>query len=101
MKTVSVAEAKKQLTDLIGALKEGPVLLLRDGQPCAALVALDERFDREAFSLGRNKRVRQMIDDACRRANETGGVSFADILREIQPQTARKTRKRRQAGKGS
>ncbi len=98
MKAVSVVEAQKHLTDLIGALEEGPVLLLREGQPCAALVALDERFDREAFSLGRNKRVRQMIDDACNRANETGGVSFAEILREIQPQPARKTRKRRQPG---
>ncbi|MGO9463119.1 MAG: hypothetical protein ACLQIB_31735 [Isosphaeraceae bacterium] len=98
MKSVSVLEAQKQLTDLIGALKEGPVLLLHEGQPCAALVALDERFDREAFSLGRNKRVRQMIDDACNRANESGGVSFADILREIQPQPVRKTRKRRQPG---
>lgn len=98
MKTISVVEAQEQLSDLIGALNEGPVLLLDKGQPCAALVALDERFDREAFSLGRNKRVRQMIDDACRRTKETGGVSFADILREIQPQLAPKTRKRRNPG---
>lgn len=48
MKTISVDETQKQLIDLIGALKEGPVLLLHRGQPCAALVGLDERFDREA-----------------------------------------------------
>ena len=101
MKTISVAEAQKQLTELIGALTEGPVLLLRDGRPCAALVGLDERFDREAFSLGRNNRLRQMIDDACRRTKETGGISFSEILREMPPQPARKTRTRRQAGKGS
>jgi len=101
MKTISVAEAKKQLTNLIGALKEGPVLLLREGQPCAALVGLDERFDREAFSLGRNKRLRQIMDDARRRTKETGGTSFADILREIQRQPARKTRRRPQAGRSS
>jgi len=100
MKTITVVEAQKQLSDLVEALNEGPVLLLRKGQPCAALVALDERFDREAFSLGRNKRIRQMIDDACRRTKETGGVSFADILREVQQQPARKTRKRRDSGKG-
>jgi antitoxin (DNA-binding transcriptional repressor) of toxin-antitoxin stability system len=100
MKTISVAEAKNQLTDLIAALKEGPVLLLLKGQPCAALVGLDERFDREAFSLGRNKRLRQIMDDACRRTKETGGTSFADILREIQGQPARKTRARPQAGRG-
>jgi hypothetical protein len=59
------------------------------------LIGLDERFDREAFSLGRNTRLRNMIDDACRRTKETGGVSFADILREFGRQPARKTRKRR------
>jgi antitoxin (DNA-binding transcriptional repressor) of toxin-antitoxin stability system len=100
MKTISVVEAQKHLTDLIGALSDGPVLLLREGQPCAALVALDDRFDREAFSLGRNKRVRQMIDEACRKTKETGGISFADILREITTQPASKSRKRRQSGKG-
>ena len=85
--------------DLIGALNDGPVLLLREGEPCAALVALDERFDREAFSLGRDKRVRRIIDDACLKTRETGGISFADIVREIAPQPARKRRKRRQPGK--
>ena len=102
MKTMSVANAQKQLADLIGALKEGPVLLLSKGQPCAALVGLDERFDQEAFSLGRNKRLRQLIDDACRRTRETGGISFSEILGEIQHQRARgKTRRTRPPGKSS
>jgi antitoxin (DNA-binding transcriptional repressor) of toxin-antitoxin stability system len=95
MKTISVVEAQKQLTDLIAGLEAGPVLLLRDGQPCAALVGLDERFDREAFSLGRNRRLRKMIDDACRRTSETGGVSFADILREIGQEPAPEARTRK------
>jgi antitoxin (DNA-binding transcriptional repressor) of toxin-antitoxin stability system len=101
MKTISVVDAQKQLTDLIGALQDGPVLLMHKGQPCAALVGLDERFDREAFALGRNKRLRQIIDDACHRTTETGGISFSDILREIRRQPARQTRKRGQRAEGS
>ena len=86
MKTISVDEAQKQLTDLIGALKEGPVLLLRRGQPCAALVGLDERFDLEAFSLGRNRRLRRLIDDACRRTKETGGIDgLVDVVGVREP----------------
>jgi antitoxin (DNA-binding transcriptional repressor) of toxin-antitoxin stability system len=83
---MSVTDAQKQLVDLIGALKEGPVLLLSEGQPCAALVGLNECFDREAFSLGRNKRLRRLMDDACSKTKETGGIPFAAILDEVQDQ---------------
>ena len=95
MKSISVEEAQKQLADLVGALKDGPVLLLRDGQPCAALVGLNEHFDREAFSLGRNTRLRRLIDLACRRTKETGGVSFSEILDEIARQPPSKKRRGR------
>jgi antitoxin (DNA-binding transcriptional repressor) of toxin-antitoxin stability system len=101
MKTITVAESQKQLTDLIGALEDGPVLLLRQGQPCAALVGLDERFDREAFSLGRNKRLRKKIDDACRKTSGTGGIPFSEILREVRREPVSKTRKRRESREGS
>ena len=66
MKTTTLAQAQRQLPDLVGDLKEGPVVLLRRGQPCAALVGLSECFDRKAFSLGRNKRFRRLMGDACR-----------------------------------
>lgn len=83
MKTISLTNARDQLGELVDALEEGPVLLLRKGQPCAALVGLGERFDREAFALGRNKRVRRLVDEACRRTATTGGIPFAEILAEV------------------
>lgn len=92
MKTITVAEAQTQLAELIEALKEGPVLLVRKGQPCAALVGLEECFDREAFSLGRNKRLRRLIDGACARTRETGGIPFSEILAEVQRQGRGKRR---------
>ncbi len=84
MKTISVADAQKQLAELITGLGKGPVLLLRKGQPCAALVGLDECFDREAFSLGRNKRLRRLIDGACQRTRERGGIPFSEIPAEVE-----------------
>jgi len=90
MKAMSLAQAQTQLVELVNALREGPVLLLRQGQPCAALVGLGERFDREAFSLGRNKRLRQLVDEACRRTKETGGIPFSEIVAEVERQRAGK-----------
>ena len=84
MKTMSLSDAQERLTKLVDSLEEGPILLLRKGQPCAALVGLTERFDREAFSLSRNKRLRQMVDEACQRTAEMGGNPFADILAEVE-----------------
>jgi prevent-host-death family protein len=99
---ISLADAQTRLADLVDAVKEGPVLLLREGRPCAALVGLGERFDPEAFSLGRNKRLRQRIDEACRRTRETGGIMFSEILAEVDRQEAgRKTRPPRRRGQNS
>jgi antitoxin (DNA-binding transcriptional repressor) of toxin-antitoxin stability system len=97
MQTISVDDAQKQLSELIGALKEGPVLLLREGKPCAALVGLAEHFDPEAFALGRNTRSRELIDEACRRTKESGGIPFSDILRDVEQPPARKPRSRRRS----
>jgi len=88
MKTLSVADAQVQLTLLVDALQEGPVLLLRKGQPCAALVGLGERFDREAFTLGRNKRLRRRLDEACSQTKKSGGIPFAEILAEMESRPA-------------
>ncbi len=72
MKTMSLTDAQTQLAQLVDVLKEGPVLLLRKGQPCAALVGLDEHFDREAFSLGRDQNLRRLVDEACRDDHHAG-----------------------------
>jgi antitoxin (DNA-binding transcriptional repressor) of toxin-antitoxin stability system len=96
MKTVSVVEAQKQLTDLIAALKEGPVVLLRRGRPCAALVGLDEHFDRESFSLGRDKSLRRLLDRACRRTKKDGGIPFSEILKEVDNQQPSRKKRPRQ-----
>jgi antitoxin (DNA-binding transcriptional repressor) of toxin-antitoxin stability system len=96
MKTVSLTDAGAQLIELVDVLSEGPVLLLRKGQPCAALIGLDERFDREAFSLGRNKALRRLVDEACRKTNESGGIPFSEILKEVETQGPNGKKRRRQ-----
>ena len=86
MKTISLTDAQAQLAQLVDLLEDGPVLLLRKGRPCAALVGLDEHFDREAFSLGRDKSLRRLVDEACRKTKEGGGIPFSEILKEVDKQ---------------
>jgi antitoxin (DNA-binding transcriptional repressor) of toxin-antitoxin stability system len=96
MKPISLTDAGAQLTQLVDVLGDGPVLLLRKGKPCAALVGLDERFDREAFSLGRNKALRRLVDEAYRQTKESGGIPFAEILKEVGKQTPAGEKQQRQ-----
>jgi antitoxin (DNA-binding transcriptional repressor) of toxin-antitoxin stability system len=101
MKTISLTDAQTQLVELVDVLNEGPVLLLHKGQPCAALVGLGEHFDREAFSLGRDESLRRLVDEACRKVQEGGGIPFSEILREVDEQhPARKKRPIRPRTKG-
>jgi antitoxin (DNA-binding transcriptional repressor) of toxin-antitoxin stability system len=99
MKTVSVVDAQKQLPGLVQALKEGPVVLLHRGRPCAALVGLDDRFDRESFSLGRDRTLRRQMDLVCRRTKKDGGIPFSEMLKEVsgQPSGRKKGTKQRRA----
>ena len=83
MKTMSLAAAQTHWT--ASALSEGPVLLLRKGYLlCRALVGLSEQFDREAFTLGRNERLRQLVDEACRKTRRGRGIPFSEILAEVE-----------------
>lgn len=84
MKTITLTDAKNRLAQLVDSLEQGPVLLTRHGLPCAALVALDARFDQEVYSLSRNKRLRQMIDDACREVRKTAGIPFLQVVAEVE-----------------
>jgi len=94
MKTVSLTDAKNQLPRLVNGLVEGPIVLTRNGKPCAALVGLDEKLDREALALGRNKRLRELINDACREAQEKGAIPFAKVLAKVQGRMRRRDSRR-------
>ena len=67
---------QKQLTELIGSLDEGPVVLLSKGRPCAAPVGLNEQFDRESFSLGRDKSAASSDGPGVPQDREGGRNSF-------------------------
>ena len=89
MKTVSLENARHQLPQLVKQLPDGPVLLTHRGQPCAAIVALDERFDEETYSLSRNKRLRQLIREACSDVKSHGGIPFAQVVAEVEQRSDR------------
>ncbi len=91
MRIESVREVKNRLSEMIKTLPGGPVIITRNGRPCAALVPLDEGADLEAFLLAHNPRLVSLIE---RGMSQRGGISLREVEREISRRERRQKARR-------
>lgn len=79
MKIAPVSHLKAHLSRYLKASAEGPVIITKNGQPVAVLVAAPEGDELERFVLAHTPRFRQLLDDAERPIHQTGGVAHGDF----------------------
>ena len=91
MKIESVWVVRNRLSETIKTLPRGPVIITKNGRPCAALVSLDEGVDLEAFLVANNPRLVAFVERAMAQA---GGIPLREVEREISKRE-RKQRTRR------
>jgi prevent-host-death family protein len=91
MKIEPIRAVRERLSEMIRSLPGGPVIITKNGRPCAALVALEEQTDLEAFLVAHNPRLTALIE---RGMAEPGGVPFEAVEREV-ARRARRQRTRR------
>jgi antitoxin (DNA-binding transcriptional repressor) of toxin-antitoxin stability system len=87
VKIESVRVVRNRLSEMIKSLPAGPVIITRNGSPCAALVGLGEHTDLEAFLVAHNPRLTALIE---RGMSEPGGIPLAQVEREVSRRTRRK-----------
>jgi antitoxin (DNA-binding transcriptional repressor) of toxin-antitoxin stability system len=80
MKTESVRAVRARLVEMIRGLPRGPVIITKNGRPCAALVALGAKGDLEAFLVAHDPRLRALMD---RGAGQRGGRSLEAVERDV------------------
>ena len=80
MKIESVRVVRERLSEMIKTLPHGPVIITKNGRPCAALVSLEENGDLEAFLIAHHRRLVALID---RGAAQRGGRSLDTVEREV------------------
>lgn len=80
MKIESVRVVRDRLSEMIKTLPRGPVIITKNGRPCAALVSLEESTDLEAFLIAHNPRLVSLIE---RGMSERGGIPLDKVEREI------------------
>jgi hypothetical protein len=81
MKVVALEKTTMTVTELVELVKEGPVVLTRDGQPVISVKDLSSS-DWESVSLASNPQFMALIEESRRSYRESGGISLQDFRRE-------------------
>ncbi len=82
MKVVPMEENAMTVPELAELVKEGTVILTRNGQPLLAVKDVSGS-DWESVSLASNPRFMAIIDESRRSYKETGGVGLDELRREL------------------
>jgi prevent-host-death family protein len=80
MRIQNIREVKARLSEIVNQLpKEGSVIITKNGQPRAVLMAVTEDTDLEVVALSQNRRFWKLYDDAFARADAEGWTSLEDL----------------------
>jgi hypothetical protein len=82
MKIVPLEQTTLTMTDLAELVKEGTVILTRDGQPLLAVKDVSGS-DWESVSLASNPRFIALIEESRRSYRENGGISLGEVRHEL------------------
>ncbi len=93
MNRIELEKTTLTVPDLAELAKQGPVILMRNGKPLAAVKDLSGS-DWEAVSLANNPRFLALIEESRRSYREQGGIGIEEIRREL----GLPTKRRRPAG---
>jgi hypothetical protein len=82
MRIVPLDETTLTVAQLEEMVKDGPVILTRNGQPLLAVKDVSGS-DWESVSLASNPRFRAIIEESRRSYREEGGIGLDDLRREL------------------
>ncbi len=91
MKIEPVREVRNRLSEMIKTLSRGPVIITKNGRPCAALVSLGKGADLEAFLLANDPRLAALIERAM---SKTAGTPLEQVEREVSRREGRRRPRR-------
>ena len=80
MRIEPIRAVRDRLSEMISSLPEGPVIITKNGRPCAALVSLGGKTDLEAFLIAHSPRLMSLLE---RGMAEPKAIPFAAVEREV------------------
>ncbi len=82
MKVVPLERTTLTVPELADLVKEGPVILTRDGEPLVAVRDVSGS-DWESVSLASDPRFTALIEESRRSYRDAGGIRMEDLRREL------------------
>lgn len=84
MKIAPLYEVKNKLSEYVQQAASGPIVITKNGKPCAALVHLEEDQDLESFLLSHNMKFLRLLDESAERSRKSGGTSLSSLIEEVE-----------------
>ena len=94
MKVAPLYEVKNNLSEYVKQTVQGPIVITKNGKPCAALVHLEAGQDMESFLLSHNPRFLHLLDEAHRKTQEKGGTPLSDLMDALKKPSRQRGQKR-------
>lgn len=82
MKKIEIAKASGPLSEYAREAKKDPIVVVKNGKPVAAVVALCNA-DVETVSLSTNKKFLAIIERSRSRLKKEGGISAKELRRRL------------------
>lgn len=82
MRTVELSQATGDLAEYAKEVATEPLVVLQDGRPIAALVAIDNA-DLETVSLSNNPKFLAIVERSRARHEAEGGISAEEMRRRV------------------
>ncbi|MGH9461059.1 MAG: type II toxin-antitoxin system Phd/YefM family antitoxin [Vicinamibacteria bacterium] len=98
MKIAPLYEVKNRLSEYVKETTSGPVVITKNGKPCAALVHLEEDQDMESFLLSHNPRFLTLLDGAAEKARMQGTTPLSVLTKELKARRRRVAKRKKPRG---
>lgn len=83
MKIVSIEEIQANIREYLKQSDDQPIVIYENGSPIATITLITDGDDLDSLRLANNPKFNQMMDDARKRIEKTGGIPHENFWKLI------------------
>jgi prevent-host-death family protein len=84
MKIASEGKMKTSFSTYLKHCQDGPVIVMKNGRPVAALISVSNDAELERLILAHTPKFRRLLDAAEQRIIKTGGIKHEEFWKSVE-----------------